>query len=110
MKKKVLAALFVFVLIQFLLPVVSAAEPSSGNPTANGVSVTVNGNAVQWPDAVPFIDEHGRTMVPLRAVADAIGLTLISGLCCILRKVSPRLVRLLTATTFNFSDKAFWIW
>ncbi len=26
-------------------------------------------------DAIPFIDEHGRTMVPLRAVADAMGLT-----------------------------------
>lgn len=43
-------------------------------PAANSVNVTVNGNAVQWTDATPFIDEHSRTMVPLRAVADAMGL------------------------------------
>ncbi len=39
------------------------------------VNVTVNGAAVSWTDAVPFIDENSRTMVPLRAVAEALGLT-----------------------------------
>lgn len=39
------------------------------------VSVTVNSTAVQWTDAVPFIDENSRTMVPLRVVAEALGLT-----------------------------------
>ena len=39
------------------------------------VSVTVNGKAVTWTDAAPFIDKNNRTMVPLRAVADAMGLT-----------------------------------
>lgn len=41
----------------------------------NDVSVTVNGNPVVWQDAKPFIDDSGRTMVPLRAVADAMGIT-----------------------------------
>ncbi len=39
------------------------------------VNVTVNGAAVVWTDAAPFIDENSRTMVPLRAVAEALGLT-----------------------------------
>ena len=44
-------------------------------PTSTvGISVTVNGEAVAWTDAVPFIDANDRTMVPLRAVADAMGL------------------------------------
>ena len=38
------------------------------------VGVKVNGAAVQWTDARPFIDENSRTMVPLRAVAEALGL------------------------------------
>lgn len=39
------------------------------------VEVSIKGAAVQWTDAEPFIDANGRTMVPLRAVADAMGLT-----------------------------------
>ena len=39
------------------------------------ISVTVKGEAVPWTDAIPYIDEHSRTMVPLRAVATALGLT-----------------------------------
>ncbi len=39
------------------------------------ISVTVGGKAVAWTDAIPFIDENSRTLVPLRAVGDAMGLT-----------------------------------
>jgi hypothetical protein len=39
------------------------------------VGVTVNGAAVVWTDAAPFINADSRTMVPLRAVAEALGLT-----------------------------------
>ncbi len=38
------------------------------------VNVSVGGTAVQWTDAAPFIDANNRTMVPLRAVAEALGL------------------------------------
>jgi len=44
-------------------------------PTTAAPGVSVNGKAVQWTDAAPFIDENSRTMVPLRAVGDALGLT-----------------------------------
>ena len=50
------------------------AEPEQ--PAApSGISVTVGGTAVEWTDAAPFIDSNSRTMVPLRAVADAMSLT-----------------------------------
>ena len=42
---------------------------------AGGVGVTVGESPVLWSDALPFIDENNRTMVPLRAVGDALGLT-----------------------------------
>lgn len=46
--------------------------------TVNGyyrANVTVNGVPVEWTDAVPFIDGNSRIMVPLRAVADALKLS-----------------------------------
>ena len=39
------------------------------------IKVSVNGELVRWTDAEPFIDANSRTMVPLRAVAEALGLT-----------------------------------
>jgi hypothetical protein len=51
-----------------------AAYAASAAPAA-AVGVTVGGKPVPWTDAAPFIDENNRTMVPLRAVGDALGLT-----------------------------------
>lgn len=48
---------------------------SGDTSAAAPIHVTVKGIEVQWTDAEPFIDENGRTLVPLRAVADALGLT-----------------------------------
>ena len=39
------------------------------------VEVMVNGAYVPWTDAWPFIDANNRTMVPLRAVAEVMGLS-----------------------------------
>ena len=36
--------------------------------------VTVNGNQVNFGDAKPFVDGNGRTMVPLRPIAEAMNL------------------------------------
>lgn len=66
MKKRVFSLLLALMLMLAVLPTaVSAAD----------ISVTVDGSAVRWTDAVPYIDANSRTMVPLRAVADALGLT-----------------------------------
>jgi len=57
-------------------PVFAAPAPApTPAPEPDAVSVTVNGTAVQWTDAAPFTDTNGRTMVPLRAAADALGLS-----------------------------------
>lgn len=64
MKKRVLS--LALALLLALMLAVSAA--------AADVSVHVDGKPVQWTDAVPFIDVNSRTMVPLRAVAEALGL------------------------------------
>ena len=57
--------------LKALLTNTAGSAPSGSNAPA----VTVNGEAVVWADVEPFIDGNGRTMVPLRAVADAMKLT-----------------------------------
>jgi hypothetical protein len=54
----------------------SAAAPvnAAGETNTSAVNVMVEGIPVQWTDVRPFIDGNDRTMVPLRAVADAMGL------------------------------------
>lgn len=42
---------------------------------AADINVTVDGTPVQWTDAAPFINEDSRTLVPLRPIANALGLT-----------------------------------
>lgn len=64
--KKILPALAALLLVLSLTPQAAAAETA--------VTVLVNGQAVSWTDAKPFINGDGRTMVPLRPVAEAMGL------------------------------------
>ncbi|MEG2104707.1 MAG: copper amine oxidase N-terminal domain-containing protein [Oscillospiraceae bacterium] len=42
---------------------------------SNKFSVKFNGEAVSFPDAQPFVDEHDRTLVPLRFVTEKMGAT-----------------------------------
>lgn len=44
-------------------------------PQANaaGIQVIVDGKPVHFSDNAPYVDKNGRTMIPLRAVADALG-------------------------------------
>ena len=46
----------------------------AGTAFAKEINVTVDGKTVGFTDAKPYIDEKGRTMVPLRPVADAMGI------------------------------------
>ena len=66
MKKRIVTLLMVVLLL--------AALPGTAL-AASGITVTVNGTDVRWTDAAPFIDSNSRTMVPLRAVGEALGLT-----------------------------------
>ena len=49
--------------------------PGSTPPRHYDPDVTVKGTPVNWTDAAPFIDANNRTMVPLRAVGETLGLT-----------------------------------
>lgn len=49
----------------------------SANAASDEIKVTVNGEPVVFTDVKPFIDENNRTLVPLSAVAEALGLTVV---------------------------------
>ena len=60
-----------------MISVLSAALLAVGMGTtalAAEINVTVDGTPVAWTDAKPFIDENDRTLVPLRPIANALGL------------------------------------
>ena len=60
-----------------LISLISAALLTVGMSTtafAADINVTVEGTPVTWTDAKPFIDENDRTLVPLRPIANALGL------------------------------------
>lgn len=64
-------------LILALLLCLGLAAPALASGSDSGITVIVNGKSVAWPDAGPFVDENGRTMAPLRAVAEALGLKVV---------------------------------
>ena len=49
---------------------IAAATPLPA-AAADPIKVFVNGQEISFPDAVPFIDENGRTQVPVRFIAEA---------------------------------------
>ncbi len=64
--KKILTALLALTLLCSLaLPTFAAQD----------ITVKVDDKAVVWTDAYPFVNDDDRTMVPLRAVAEAMGMT-----------------------------------
>ena len=66
MNKKIQALLCASALCFSLAAPVLADEP---------IKVQIYGEPIEWTDAVPFIDENNRTLVPLRAVGEAMGLS-----------------------------------
>lgn len=57
-----------------LLPAALLAIGMSATAFAADIHVTVDGTPMVWTDAKPFIDENSRTLVPLRPIANALGL------------------------------------
>lgn len=64
MKKIPVILLVVTILSCFLITLVSAQT---------NISVTIDGKNVAFPDAKPFIDKNGRTLIPVRFVSEALG-------------------------------------
>ena len=67
--KKTVAKTLVAAAVAGALMVPAAAADAAENP----IGMTVNGKAVEWTDATPFIQDN-RTLVPLRAAAKAMDL------------------------------------
>ena len=63
----------IFVVIMSLLLSI-VCVPLTVNAAAE-ISVTVDGSAVNFPDAKPFIDSNGRTLIPVRFVTESLGAT-----------------------------------
>ena len=45
-----------------------------GTAFAKEINVVADGKTVAFKDAKPYVDQNGRTMVPLRPVANAMGI------------------------------------
>lgn len=65
-KKRVLSFVLAMTLIASTWINVSAAETT--------IQVTIDGELVVFTDAQPFVDSNNRTLVPLRAIGEAMGL------------------------------------
>ena len=68
MKKSVAKTLVVAAVAGALMVPAAATDAAE-----NAITVTVDNKAVVWEDATPFIQDN-RTLVPLRAAAEAMGL------------------------------------
>ncbi|MEN2777234.1 copper amine oxidase N-terminal domain-containing protein [Acetivibrio clariflavus] len=58
-----------FLTVVFIIIVLTSTVGVAEMP----LRVVVNGDKVNFPDAQPFIDENGRTQVPVRFVSEALG-------------------------------------
>jgi len=58
------------IIVALMVSLVGVTWTVSGAPAIN---VTVDGKAVNFPDAKPFIDANGRTLLPVRFVTEALG-------------------------------------
>ena len=64
--------LIILAAIVLMVPLIGGALTASADAD---VSVTVDGRKVVFPDAKPFIDENGRTLIPVRFVTEDLGAT-----------------------------------
>nr|WP_315021447.1 copper amine oxidase N-terminal domain-containing protein [uncultured Aminipila sp.] len=63
-----------FKLVVLAMALVVSMIPCSVSAASSPINVTIDGVAVQWTDALPYVDANNRTMVPLRPIGEAMGL------------------------------------
>lgn len=68
-KNKIFRIIFCIVIFLFVLSTNVYAADFNEYP----LSVRVNNELIEFPDAKPFIDYYGRTQVPIRFIAEALG-------------------------------------
>lgn len=77
MKKKISILLAAAMIVSaFCMTGASAANTTATPPETIGSSVLTvkyNGEEITFPDAQPFVDEHNRTLIPVRFVAETMG-------------------------------------
>jgi hypothetical protein len=69
---KIRKIIITLIIVAMILPVMVGMLIVNAN---ENVSVTVDGEKVVFPDAKPFIDENGRTLIPVRFVTEDLGAT-----------------------------------
>lgn len=62
---------------QFAILLSSVMMLAAAPAFAADIQVQVDGKAVVFADAAPFVDENSRTLVPLRPIAEAIGMEVL---------------------------------
>ena len=67
LKKMIYTVIFALLVSMICVPFMVSA--------ASEISVTVDGKTVNFPDAKPFIDANGRTLIPVRFVTESLGAT-----------------------------------
>ena len=71
MKKSITAVTVIFLVIGILFTIWIPSQ------AAELINVVVNGNKVEFPDAPAYLDENGRTQVPVRFVVEALGCDIV---------------------------------
>ena len=66
--KRIISLLLAVMIAFGCLSITASAAPTP-------INVTFRGTTVEFPDAQPFVDANGRTMVPLRPIGEAMGLS-----------------------------------
>lgn len=74
MKKRISVLLAVMLLVSALCTI---GVPAMAVNTAVAPAVRVNGHIVTFPDAQPYIDNNGRTMIPVRVATEQLGATVL---------------------------------
>lgn len=70
MKRFTALLLTMLLLITTLIPATTIFAVAG---ETNGITITLDGKVVNFPDAQPYIDENNRTLVPIRFVSEAMG-------------------------------------
>ena len=63
--RKMVTAFFVFMLLLIAIPAAYAGS----------LKIMLNGDQINFVDAQPYINEDGRTMVPVRFISEELGAT-----------------------------------
>lgn len=71
--KRIIRIFALVIALSMVLTATCFAKVGTSPTDRTKLNVRVNGYEVEFPDAQPYIDENGRTMIPLRFATEALG-------------------------------------